>query len=97
MNQSQYNQIIELFGSNVFTEGSVFTIDAPTSVFITGPSQLREGESGTFVGSFFPTSSTPIKYIMYNGTTKIPTQWDGQGRAYETYAGITLYEDTGAI
>lgn len=93
----QYNQLVELYGANVFNAEGSFVIDAPTQVFISGPSSVKEGASGTFTATFFPVTEAAVKYLLYNGTTLIEAQTDQQGNVYRTYNGVTLYEATGVM
>ena len=93
----QYNQLVDLFGANVFNAEGSFVIDAPTQVFISGPSSVKEGTSGTFTATFFPVTEAAVKYLLYNGTTLIEAQTDQQGNVYRTYNGVTLYEATGVM
>ena len=95
--EEQYNQLVELFGANVFNPDSSFVIDAPTQVFISGPSQVKAGNTGTFTASFFPLTEDSIKYLLYNGSTLVTAQTDQQGNVYRTYNGVTLYEATGVM
>ena len=97
MTESEYNQLIELYGANVFNSDGVFVIDAPTQIFINGPQQIKEGNSGTFTATFFPVTEATVKYLLYNGTTLITAQTDQQDRVYRTYNGVTLYEATGVM
>lgn len=71
LTESQYNQLVTLYGANAFDSSSSFVIDAPAQVFISGPSEVKEGSTGTFVGTFFPVTENSIKYLLYNGTILI--------------------------
>ena len=97
LTESQYNQLVTLYGANVFNSDGAFVIDAPTQVFISGPSEIKEGNSGTFTATFFPVAESSVKYLLYNGTTLITAQTDQQGNVYRTYNGVTLYEATGVM
>jgi hypothetical protein len=97
LTESEYNQLVTLFGANVFEADGAFVIDAPTQVFISGPSQIKEGNTGTFTATFFPVTESSVKYLLYNGTTLITAQTDQQGNVYRTYNGVTLYEATGVM
>ena len=95
--QSEYTQLVEVFGVSVFQPDSAFIIDAPDTVLLSGPTSLMEGGSGSYSATAFPVSSNSFKYLLYNGTTLIESQTDQQGNVYRTYGGVTLYEATGAI
>lgn len=97
LTEAQYNQLVELFGANVFEADGAFVIDAPTQVFIIGPSLVKEGGTGTFTATFFPVTESTVKYLLYNGSTLITAQTDQQGNVYRTYNGVTLYEATGVM
>ena len=71
LTEAQYNQLVTLYGANAFDSSSSFVIDAPAQVFISGPSEVKEGSTGTFVGTFFPVTENSIKYLLYNGTILI--------------------------
>ena len=95
--QSEYTQLVEVFGVSVFQPDSAFIIDAPDTVLLSGPTSLMEGGSGSYSATAFPVSSNSFKYLLYNGTTLIESQTDQLGNVYRTYGGVTLYEATGAI
>lgn len=97
LTEAQYDQLVELFGANVFEADGAFVIDAPTQVFISGPSLVKEGGTGTFTATFFPVTESAVKYLLYNGTTLVESQTDQQGNVYRTYNGVTLYEATGVM
>lgn len=93
---SQYNQLVELYGSEVFTDGNNFIIDF-TMPLISGPTSLKNGDTGLYQGVAFPIGSGPLQFLLYDGDTLIDPQTDGQGRVYRTYAGVTLYEASGVV
>jgi hypothetical protein len=97
MSYAEYQQIVAVFGSNVFNPSGSFIIDAPAGVLLTGPSTILAGNSGQFTAAAFPVSDNGVTYELYNGDQKVPTQWDGQGNAYEEYNGVAIYEATGVV
>jgi hypothetical protein len=97
LTQEEYQQIVAVFGADVFSASGSFVIEAPSGMLIAGPTALTEGETGQFTATVFPASETPVKYLLYNGSTLISSQTDGQGRVYRTYNGVTLYEATGDV
>lgn len=97
LNQSEYQQLVELFGQTVFENQGSFTIDAPETVLLMGPTELIEGSSATYTATSFPLSDKTTLYLLYNGSTLISPQTDAQGKVYRTYGGVTLYEESGAI
>ena len=97
MSYSQYQSLVSLFGTSAFTDYGTFRIIAPAGTYFTGPSTLNYGQSGEYNCISFPDTSVEIEYLLYNGDTKVPTQYDGQGRRYATYNGVTLYEETGVV
>lgn len=97
MTYEEWQQIVAIFGANVFNPEGSFVIDAPACFFIDGPSQVLAGNTGTFTAAAFPASSANILYLLYNGSNLIAAQTDGQGRVYRSYNGIVLYEASGVI
>ena len=93
----EYNQLVEVFGANAFVEGASFLIDAPSGVYIAGPTQVLEGDTDTYSAVGFPVSSNRIIFQLLNGQSVLSPQTDEQGRVYREYNGIKLYEATGVI
>lgn len=62
------NGIIEVFGENVFKPSNELYINAPDSVFLTGPSSILEGESAKFFATVFSSSEGSIKYDIASGS-----------------------------
>ena len=94
--ESEYNQLVETFGIEAFDPENEFYIDVETtSVFVSGPTALKENHTYQFVGKAFPVSDTPLKYLLYNGTSLVSPLTDAQNRVYRKYGSITLYEATG--
>ena len=98
MTYEEWQQIVAVFGANVFNSEGSFVIDAPACFLIDGPSQVLAGNTGTFTAASFPASSANILYLLYDGGYNlIAAQTDGQGRVYRSYNGIVLYEASGVI
>lgn len=93
---SEYQQLVEAFGPNVFSSDSAFVIDAPAGVLISGPDTLSEGQQGQFTAAAFPVSNNEIKYLLYNGSTLVSSSSDSNG-TYREYNKIKLYESTGIV
>ena len=95
---SEYYQLVELYGENVFKPGSSFIIDAPEGILLIGPERLIEGTSSKFDAVVFPASETPALYMLYNGTTLIERQQDSEtGEYFRQYNNVRLWESTGVI
>ncbi len=94
---SEYQQIVEVFGADVFSPSGSFVIDAPSGILIAGPTAITEGDTAQYSATVFPVSGTQVAFLLYNGSTLISPQTDGQGRVYRTYNGVTLYEATGVM
>ena len=99
LTQEGYNELVEVFGNDVFSPDSQFVIDAPDSIFITGPTELISGDSGQYVATAFPVTENAPQYLLYttDSSTPITPQTDSQGRVYRKYNGITLYEESGVV
>lgn len=81
INQEVADKIIEVFGENVFKEENELWIQAPNSIFLTGPNSILEGDSGKF---------TAVVFAMEEGTTVYAITSGMQD-------GITLNTETGEI
>lgn len=97
MSYAQYQSLVTLYGASAFNENAAFRIIAPQGMYFTGPTTLNYGGTGQYTCAVFPATDKEVEYLLYNGDTKIPTQWDGQGNPYATYGGVTLYESTGVV
>ena len=62
------NGIIEAFGENVFKPSNELYINAPDSVFLTGPSEILEGESARFIATVFSSKEGTITYDIASGS-----------------------------
>lgn len=92
--QSEYEQIVSLYGPNVFNPSGTFIIDAPESVLLAlGETEIEAGTGTQATATAFPIQSgTSILYQLYNGATLVPAT-DGVA----TYGGVSLNTSTGAI
>lgn len=92
--QSEYEQIVSLYGPNVFNPSGTFIIDAPESVLLAlGATEIEAGTGTQATATAFPIQSgTSILYQLYNGATLVPAT-DGVA----TYGGVSLNTSTGAI
>lgn len=54
----------KVFGSNVFDENAEFYIDAPTTITISGPTSVLEGDSATYVASVYPRTEGTTKFSL---------------------------------
>ena len=97
INAEEYQQLIEAFGTSVFDVDGQFVIDAPSSMLLTGPSEIIEGGSGKYIATAFPVTEQQILYKLYNNGTLISTSTDTNGKIYRKYGGVTLYEESGNI
>ena len=53
-----------VFGNNVFDENAEFYIDAPTTITISGPTSVLEGDSATYVASVYPRTEGTTKFSL---------------------------------
>ena len=60
--EEQANKIVEIYGSNCFSPSSELWIIAPTSIFVSGPTTVKEDGSYVY---------TPIAFSQKEGTVKI--------------------------
>ena len=98
LSESEYLQLVELYGENVFRPGSSFIIDAPAGILLIGPERLVEGTSNKYNAIVFPASETPALYLLYSGTTLIERQQDSEtGEYFRQYNNVRLWESTGVI
>ena len=98
MSESEYHQLVDLYGENAFKPGSSFIIDAPASILLSGPDRLVEGTSNKYNATIFPVSENPALYLLYSGTTLIERQQDsGTGEYFRQYNNVRLWESTGVI
>ena len=58
-----------VFGNNVFDENAEFYIDAPTTITISGPTSVLEGDSATYVASVYPRTEGTTKFSLSNTRT----------------------------
>ena len=54
----------QVFGDTVFNENAEFYIDAPTTVTISGPTSVLEGNSATYVAKVYPPTEGTLKYSL---------------------------------
>ncbi len=54
--QEIIDAITEAFGSDIFNASSDFYVDAPASVFISGPTEVLEGNNAQYTAVVFPTT-----------------------------------------
>jgi hypothetical protein len=66
-------------------------------MFLTGPSEIIEGNSGKYVATAFPITGQKILYKLYNNETLISTSTDANNKVYRKYGGVSLYEESGDI
>ena len=64
----QVNTLRALFGDDVFDEGADFRIKAPESIFLSGPTSIREGESAQFLAVVFSDNKGTVKYSIVSGS-----------------------------
>lgn len=81
VSQEIIDALSEVFGNSLFDRDSDFYVDAPESIFISGPSEIIEGDSAQFTAAIFPTTMTGIlKFSLVGSRT-----------------GVTIDTDTGII
>lgn len=97
LTMEQYERLLALYGQEVFTVGNDLIIDYAAPL-ISGPTLLKNGDTGQFTGAAFPVSQNPLLFILFNGAQEeVTPQTDGQGRVYRTWNGVTLYEASGVV
>ena len=64
VNPEIVDTLTEIFGSSVFNEGNEFFIKAPDSVFVTGPTEILEGESAQYSSVIFSDYPGSVVYVL---------------------------------
>ena len=86
VNQEQLNSIKEIFGNDCTTLGSELYIKAPDGVFVTGPTEILEGNSAQYSASVFSENVGSVEYYIYNGSSEV-----------SSYNGVTIDKITGLV
>ena len=86
VNQEQLNSIKRIFGDDCTTLGSELYIKAPDGVFVTGPTEILEGNSAQYSASVFSDNVGTVEYYIYNGSSEV-----------STYNGVTIDKITGLV
>lgn len=91
--QEQYDQIVSLYGSNVFSDNSTLRIIANDSIFCTGNQTVYEGSTETYTGTVFPASDETIKFHLYDSSGSQISESNG----IATTGNISLNCTTGVL
>ena len=75
-----------VFGSNVFDENAEFYIDAPTTITISGPTSILEGDYATYTASIYP---------RVEGTTRFSLHTTRTGCSINTTTGVLTTNENG--
>ena len=75
-----------VFGSNVFDENAEFYIDAPTTITMSGPTSILEGDSATYIASVYP---------RVEGVTKFSLPTTRTGCSINTTTGVLTTTENG--
>ena len=86
VNQEQLNSIKRIFGDDCTTLGSELYIKAPDGVFVTGPTEILEGNSAQYSASVFSENVGSVEYYIYNGSSEV-----------SSYNGVTIDKITGLV
>ena len=62
--QEIIDSISEAFGSNVFKKGGELFVNAPDAIYLTGPSEILEGESAQFTAAVFTENYGTVVYSI---------------------------------
>lgn len=92
LNYEQYQQILAVYGSNVFDPNGTFVIDAPDGIYFEAPSSVTEGQEITLNAIAFPVGN-PIVYHLFDSSNAEIQPVDG----IATYNGVTLNVNTGVL
>ena len=84
--QDQLNSIKRIFGDDCTTLGNELYIKAPDGVFVTGPTEILEGNSGQYSASVFSENVGSVEYYIYNGSSEV-----------SSYNGATIDKITGLM
>lgn len=94
INEEEMEALSAAFGNNVFQPTGEFVIDAPASVFLTGPTTVLSGENAQYKAVVFPvTEGAEFKYQMVG----ISSTTDSEGNTIYKSGSSTLYEATGKL
>lgn len=92
--QEEIDALSAAFGANVFQPTGKFVIDAPASVFLTGPTTILSGETAYYKAITFPvTEGAPFIYQIVGVTANT----DSDGKTIYKYGSATLYEESGKL
>lgn len=58
--ESQYNQITQLFGANVWNLNNILSINAASGAFINGPTSINYKSTGKFIATIFPITNNQV-------------------------------------
>ena len=92
LNYEQYQQILAVYGSNVFDPNGTFVIDAPDGIYFEAPASVTEGQEITLNAIAFPVGN-PIVYHLFDSSNAEIQPVDG----IATYNGVTLNVNTGVL
>lgn len=69
--QEDVNTIREIFGANCFNPLNDLYISAPDAIYITGPTELKAGESGIYQAAVFSDNIGTVVYSMSGGSSSL--------------------------
>lgn len=85
--QEQIQILRDIYGENCFDPNSELYISAPDAVYITGPSEINETESATYVGVAFSDYPGEIRYRLTGSTS---------GASIDEATGVLTTTETGS-
>lgn len=98
--EQDINTLMELFGSDVFDVNAKFYVDAPPAIFLTGPTEVLEGNSAKYEIISFGEEIRRITYKLTNGNSYITlddegnlTTTEGCGSRTVTVTATVITED----
>lgn len=85
--QEQTQTLRDIYGDNCFDQSSELYISAPDAVYITGPFEINETESATYVG---------VAFSEHQGTITYSIRGDGEyGASIDPETGVLTTTETG--
>ena len=93
LNDQEVQEVVDIFGSEVFGSDGELVIDAPPSLFLTGVSEIKSGETTQFTVAVFPSDTQGrIEFSIVGGST-----FYENGKLVTSLGGSKLYSDTGVL
>ena len=84
----QVNELMDIFGPSAFQPGAAFRITAPAAVYITGRTEVLEGETEQYRAVIFSDSPGTLTWSIYSGSRT--------GTSIDAETGLLTTTETGS-